>query len=105
MFDPKQLGNRIKSLRVQKGLSQDKLGELADLNGKYLGEVERGTSNISITNLAKLAEVLEVPLLSLLAIDHEKNRDDLLKDLHYQLATADDSQLKIIHRLIEAVTR
>ena len=105
MFDPKLLGNRIKSLRVQKGLSQDKLGELADLNGKYLGEVERGNSNISITNLSKLSEVLEVPLISLLTIDHEKSRDDLLKDLHHLLSTADDHQLKILHRLIEAVTR
>ena len=86
-------------------LSQDKLGELAGLNGKYLGEVERGNSNISINNLSKLAEVMEVPLLSLMTINHEKDRDELLKDLHHLLSTADDTQLKIIHRLIEAVTR
>ena len=105
MFEQKLLGNRIKSLRVQKGLSQDKLGELAGLNGKYLGEVERGNSNISVTNLSKLAEALEVPLISLLTMNHEKTRDELLSDLHKLLNTADDSQLKVIHRLIEAVTR
>jgi transcriptional regulator with XRE-family HTH domain len=55
-------------------LSQDKLSELSGLNGKYLGEVERGNSNISIMNLPKLADVLEVPFLSLLAIDHERDR-------------------------------
>jgi transcriptional regulator with XRE-family HTH domain len=105
MFDQKLLGNRIKALRVQKGLSQDKFGELAGLNGKYLGEVERGNSNISITNLSKLAEVLEIPLLSLLAFNHEQSRPELLADLHHLLETADDTQLKIIHRLVEAVTR
>jgi len=105
MFDQKLLGCRIRSLRLQRGLSQDRLGELAGLNGKYLGEVERGSSNISIVNLSKLAEVLSVPLLSLLSIDHEQGRDELLKDLNSLLEGADDVQLKVIYRVIEAVVR
>jgi len=105
MFDQKLLGNRIKALRVQKGLSQDKLGELAGLNGKYLGEVERGNSNISVTNLSKLADVLEVPLLSIMDVEHERNREELVKELHQMIDGADDAQLKIIYRVIEAVMR
>ena len=105
MFDQKLLGCRIRSLRVQRGLSQDRLGELAGLNGKYLGEVERGSSNISIVNLSKLADVLRVPLLSLLSIDHERDRDELLKELNNLLEGADDAQLKVIYRVIEAVVR
>ncbi len=105
MIDQKLLGNRIKSLRVQKGLSQDKLGELAGLNGKYLGEVERGISNISITNLSKLADVLEVPFLSLLNIEHERPQAELVKELHHLIDSSDESQLKMIYRIIDAVTR
>ena len=105
MFDQKLLGCRIRSLRVQRGLSQDRLGELAGLNGKYLGEVERGSSNISIVNLSKLADVLHVPLLSLLYIAHEQDRDELLKELNILLEDADDAQLKVIYRVIEAVVR
>jgi Predicted transcriptional regulators len=105
MIDQKLLGNRIKSLRTLKGLSQDKLGELSGMNGKYLGEVERGNSNISIMNLSKVADVLEVPFLSLLAIDHERDREELVKELHQMIDGADDGQLKIIYRVLEAVTR
>ena len=105
MFDQKLLGNRIRALRVQKGLSQDKLGELAGLNGKYLGEVERGNSNISITNLSKLADVLGVPLLSVMDVDHERNRQELVMELHQMIDGADDGQIKIIFRVIEAVIR
>jgi transcriptional regulator with XRE-family HTH domain len=105
MIDQKLLGNRIKSLRVKKGLSQDKFGELSGLNGKYLGEVERGNSNISIMNLSKLADVLEVPILSLLTIEHEQDRVELVKELHQMIDESDDSQLKIIYRVLEAVTR
>ena len=105
MIDQKLLGSRIKSLRVQKGLSQDKLGELSGLNGKYLGEVERGNSNISITNLSKISDVLDVPFLSLLNIEHEQDRTELVKELHQMIDGADDSQLKIIYRVLEAVIR
>ena len=105
MFDQRLLGSRIKSLRVQKCLSQDKLGELAGLNGKYLGEVERGSSNISIVNLSKLADVLNVPLFSLLSTGHERGRSELVKDLHQLIDGANDSQLKVIYRVLEAVVR
>jgi transcriptional regulator with XRE-family HTH domain len=105
MIDQKLLGNRIKSLRVQKRLSQDKLGELAELNGKYLGEVERGAANISIVNLSKLADVLHVPLLALLSAEHERPRPELVSELHKLIDETDDARLKIIYRVIEAVTR
>ncbi|MDR1489891.1 MAG: helix-turn-helix domain-containing protein [Desulfovibrio sp.] len=105
MIDQKLLGNRIKSLRIQKGLSQEKLGELAGLNGKYFGEVERGNSNISITNLSKLADVLEVPFLSLLTLEHEQDRSELVKELHKMIDAAGDTQLKTIYRILEAVLR
>ena len=105
MFDQQLLGNRIKSLRVQKSLSQDKLGELAGLNGKYLGEVERGHSNISIVNLSKLADVLDVPLISLLSASHERSRPELISDLHQLIESADDLQLKVIYRVVESITR
>lgn len=105
MIDQKLLGNRIKSLRVQKGLSQDKFGELSGMNGKYLGEVERGNSNISITNLSKISDVLEVPFLSLLNTKHEQDRAKLVKELHQMIDDADDTQIKIIYRVLEAVIR
>ena len=105
MIDQKLLGSRIKSLRVLKGLSQDKLGELSGMNGKYLGEVERGNSNISIMNLSKVADVLEVPFLSLLSIDHERDRGELVKELHQMIDGADDGHLKLIYRVLEAVLR
>lgn len=105
MIDQKLLGNRIKSLRLQKGLSQDKLGELSGLNGKYLGEVERGNSNISVVNLSKIADVLSVPVVSLLSVEHEKDRVDLVKDIHQMIDGADDTQIKVIFRVLEAVIR
>ena len=76
-MDLKLLGNRIKELRITQHLSQDKLGELTGLNGKYLGEVERGNANISINNLSKISIALNIPLTNLIDINHEQNKEIL----------------------------
>jgi transcriptional regulator with XRE-family HTH domain len=56
----RDLAVRLKALRKQRGLSQDRLAELAGLTGKYVGEVERGEVNPSATTIARLAEALTV---------------------------------------------
>ena len=61
----KFLGQRLRELRKQRGLSQERLGESASLSGKFVGEVERGEKSISIDSLYKVAVALAVPLAHL----------------------------------------
>src|SRR5436853_4324621 len=58
----KFLGQRLRALRKQHGLSQERLGDRAGLSGKFIGEVERGEKSISIDSLYHVAVALEVPL-------------------------------------------
>ena len=52
------LGGTIRARRKQAGFSQEKLAEKADLNPKYLSEVEGGQVNISLDAVARLAKAL-----------------------------------------------
>ena len=56
----------MRRLRRDRGLSQEKLAELADLHRTYVGSVERGERNISIDNMERLAAALRVELRDLL---------------------------------------
>jgi len=56
------LGQRVRELRKQRGLSQERLGEQSSLSGKFVGEVERGEKSISIDSLYKVSVSLGVPL-------------------------------------------
>lgn len=54
------IGNRIRDLRSNMGLSQEKLALKADLDRTYLAGVENGKRNISIRSLEKIINALEV---------------------------------------------
>jgi transcriptional regulator with XRE-family HTH domain len=56
----KAFGERMKKLRLQKGLSQERLGDIAGLHRTYIGSIERGEQNISVDNIAKIAKALKV---------------------------------------------
>ena len=58
----KKLGKRIKELRVQTGLSQEKFALKIDMDRTYFASVESGKRNISIENISKIARGLNVPL-------------------------------------------
>lgn len=64
-----QVGNRIKILRLEVGLSQEKLAFASGLDRSYVGAVERGERNIAVINLSKIATALNVSLSDLLKID------------------------------------
>ena len=50
----------MRKLRLDRGLSQEKLAELADLHRNYVGGVELGERNIAIINIVRLARALKV---------------------------------------------
>lgn len=65
----KKLGERIKQLRKEAGISQEKLAELAGLDRTYINSVENGKRNISIINMEKICIALEISLSDFFNID------------------------------------
>lgn len=62
----KELGLKIKVERTKKGLSQEKLAELASLSRPTIGLIERGESEPSIVKVAQIADALGIKLCDLL---------------------------------------
>ena len=59
-------GERIRTARLSKNLSQEQLGSLADLDRTYVSGVERGKRNVSLLNIYKLSKALNISMSSLL---------------------------------------
>lgn len=65
--DLKRLGENIRSLRKDRGYSQEGFADAVGLHRTYMGGVERGERNLSVLNLLKIMRKLEVPPNGLLA--------------------------------------
>jgi transcriptional regulator with XRE-family HTH domain len=59
-------GKRLRELRLERELSQEKLAEMADLHRNYVGVLERGIQSASLDAICKLAAALRVKPADLL---------------------------------------
>ena len=53
-------GRRVRALREERALSQERLAELADMHRTYLSSLERGQRNVGLDNILALARALGV---------------------------------------------
>jgi len=61
-IDYEKLGLRIRQIRKEQKLTQEKLAELANLSSNYLGKIERSASVASIETLVKISNALKMPI-------------------------------------------
>lgn len=54
------IGANVRRLRLKKGLTQEALAEVAELDLRFLQRVERGQTNVGVAVVVVLADVLEV---------------------------------------------
>jgi len=60
-----KLGKRVRELRIDAGLTQEKLGFMTGLDRTYISGIERGVRNPSLRNIEKIAKALKVRVSSL----------------------------------------
>jgi len=62
-----KFGKRAKELRLLKGVSQEKLAELADLDRTYIPGIEAGRRNVSLEVIEKIAKAFSMSISELLS--------------------------------------
>lgn len=95
------VGNRIKDIRKERELSQDQLGELCGFHFSYIGGVERGERNLSLENLAKIADALHVEIRDFFDFETVRGREKehALNEVFSLLSKYDVPQIKMIRNI------
>lgn len=68
-----RFGRKLREVRLQVGVSQEKLADMASLHRTYVSSVERGKRNISLQNIERLADALGVTMAELMP-EREKKK-------------------------------
>ena len=57
-----EIGQRLRQKRNELGLTREKFAELADIGAGYYGQLEVGTSQMSIDTLIKISRAMHLPM-------------------------------------------
>ncbi len=102
----KLLGMRIKEIRKNKNLSQEKLAEKADINAKYLSRIELGIGNPTLDLFIKLTNALEIEMWEMFDFGHfEISNSNTKKAIHKIISLLDTERLHIVLKVIRAIVR
>ena len=105
----KLVGERIRAIRKEKGLTQEKLGQMTGQQKTYIGGIERGERNISLESLGKILDSLEVSPnyffnYSNVDLENEQfDKQDYLEIHLSLLANKTITEIKLIHRIAKEV--
>ncbi|MEX2462143.1 MAG: helix-turn-helix transcriptional regulator [Paenibacillaceae bacterium] len=103
------IGEKIRNLRKIKGITQEELGERAQLQHSYIGGVERGDRNISLETLEKIMTALDLSPsdwihFGELEAKNEKLEKEKLLEIHKSLLKHREiEEIQLIHRLTKDI--
>lgn len=63
----RKLGAAIRAARRERGLSQEALADASGVDRSHMGKIERGERNVSVLNVARVAEALDLSIANLMA--------------------------------------
>ncbi|WP_201630019.1 helix-turn-helix domain-containing protein [Psychrobacter maritimus] len=55
-------GKRVREVRKSKGISQEKLAEMAGIDRSYMGNIERGEKNITLKKTYEICDALQIDI-------------------------------------------
>ncbi len=100
----KIIGERLRKLRKEQGLSQEELAHKAFLHPTYIGQLERGEKNPTVETVEKVANALQISLADLFRFS-TTNENDVIDQLMVQLHSISkedqETLMKVVSVLLE----
>jgi len=101
------LGERLREFRQSRAMSQEQVAHVADITPAYLGQVERGTKNITVHTLEKVCHALNISLAEFFDTAkhnaHDGNMDEVSNQILHQLHGKTKSEKQAVLKLVKLV--
>jgi len=102
----KEIGKKIKKLRVERGYTQEKLAELIDISQKALSSIEIGDNFLKAETLDKILYAFDITAEELFSTNQYKTSDSLIKMINKNIAKIGDNpeKLGIIYNVTKSLS-
>ena len=98
----REIGERIKRVRKQRGLTQEQLAEIMEISSRNLSNIELGVSFPKPETLEKFLKALNISTQTLFSNDSIKSDEELLRDINFLINSIqhDHKTLEIIYKIL-----
>jgi transcriptional regulator with XRE-family HTH domain len=104
MEQEKLFGRRVRAIRKATRKTQERIAECAQINPKYLGELERGEKKPSFDALIAIAKALQVSPASFFYFDRDEDDERILRrKIEGLLHDRNSQQLQQVYRMLRAL--
>ena len=103
MDNKKKLGLKIKELRKRKGLTQEELAELIQMEQNSISVMESGRNFPTLGTLEKIAKVLDVNLSDFFDYDYIEDIDVIKASTEDSISKMDDKQLRQLFKYVKSI--
>ena len=99
----KQFGARIKEIREKRGLNQEQLAEMINMESRHLSRIETGKSFTTIENIEKIAAALSVTPSFLFSFEHKKDKQILIKEIISLLEKLNQKNVELVYKIVSDI--
>ena len=101
----KIIGQRIRNYRTQKGLSQEKLAELAGCHPTYIGQLERGEKNATLEGVEKIASAMDISLSELFDKLGKSGSNNIAAKCYDLVASKNEAEQKQLYKMLQEMDK
>ena len=101
----KIIGQRIRNYRTQKGLSQEKLAELAGCHPTYIGQLERGEKNATLESVEKIASAMDISLSELFDKLEKSGSNNIAAKCYDLVASKNEAEQKQLYKMLQEMDK
>lgn len=101
----KIIGQRIRNYRTQKGLSQEKLAELAGCHPTYIGQLERGEKNATLESVEKIASAMDISLSELSDKLGKSGGNNIAAKCYDLVASKNEAEQKQLYKMLQEMDK
>lgn len=101
----KIIGQCIRNYRTQKGLSQEKLAELAGCHPTYIGQLERGEKNATLESVEKIASAMDISLSELFDKLGKSGSNNIAAKCYDLVASKNEAEQKQLYKMLQEMDK
>ena len=101
----KIIGQRIRNYRTQKGLSQEKLAEVAGCHPTYIGQLERGEKNATLESVEKIASAMDISLSELFDKLGKSGGNNIAAKCYDLVASKNEAEQKQLYKMLQEMDK